>query len=629
MLSIRCQNILNMEHKQDNTLREKFDKILLIICDQFRFPQHWEPIMSKERATYPQISAEHFPNYARLRGNGLEFRNCYIASAACNASRACIYTGKYGKETGVTSTSGFGNEAAFPKLPPVGPNEAAWFGFHPDDPECSLPPDEIIKTLGTHFQEHGFRTPYRGKWHLSEAEGHWPNKPYAVDGLKRFGFEGWAPPEGHGNTALRMGMGADISYVQDAVNTLYELKDTNYKWFMPVNLINPHDVGFYYRWPLQIPDFDIELPSNHETMRELIEHNKPLAQLVGKWYWNHVTFDHFAPPPKEWKEYVNFYAYLAQIADFNMGILLDTIEATGQLDDTLIVFLSDHGEMGGSHGLTQKWYQAYEETIHVPLIFSNPKLRTKGQVTSSMASLIDIAPTLLSMAGIPLPAEKVENENGFLMDNRDFLRGEDLSEIILKNPAISVQDAILFVTDDDSVGSVLEPFIDAALENIDDSTSEEEVKAALRERITENVKQRIPNGSKWQGERPSESKFREEMREKFLDTDFGVKIKEILAAPRFVRAIVTNDGWKLVRYVMHAQKALENADNVVYEMYNLNVDRNEMVNLATAEHLSEDNNSNKFEELKDRLDDLLDEKYYHESLRCECSEKVQAKPKPI
>lgn len=595
-----------MKSKRES--KKTFDKILLIICDQFRFPQNWGSVLNEEGG----VREDLFPNYARLRKTGLEFKNCYIASAACNASRACIYTGKYGKETGVTSTSGFGNEAAFPGLPPIGEkNQAAFFGFHPDDPECSLPPDEIIKTLGTHFQANGFRTPYRGKWHLSEVEGHWPDKPYAVDGLKRFGFEGWAPPEGHGNTPLRMGLGADISYVQDAVHTMYELKDTNYKWFMPVNLINPHDVGFYYRWPLKVPDFGVEIPENYETMKGLVQNNKPLAQLIGKWYWNHVTFDEFNESPETWRDYANFYVQLAQIADFNMGILLDTLEATGQQDDTLVVFLSDHGEMGGSHGLTQKWYQAYEETTHVPLIFSNPNFfgdRDKDdkplKTTDSLASLIDIAPTLLSMAGIELP------------EGKDVLRGKDLRPI-LEHPRVSVQDSILFVTDDDSVGSVIQPFLESkGIEDLDD------LKAALKEKIKDAVAQKVPYGSKWSGERPSESKFREEMREKFLEADFGdVSLQQILDAPRFVRAIVTKNRWKLVRYVHKSSPKAENAKGVVYEMYDLDNDPGEMKNLAVDEDYKF-----KLDELKGQLDELLEEKFYHPSMRCDCSEKVEATP---
>ena len=145
---------------------QNFRKILLIICDQFRFPQHWGTHKGERSFT---------PNIDKLRESGVEFVNTYIASAACNASRACIYTGKYSQETGVTSTSGFGYESSHPIYQALNPGEERWFGYHPYAPQCSLPSDTVIKTLGTHFRENDFRAIYKGKWHLSEVEGGWPN----------------------------------------------------------------------------------------------------------------------------------------------------------------------------------------------------------------------------------------------------------------------------------------------------------------------------------------------------------------------------------------------------------------------------------------------------------------------
>ena len=77
------------------------------------------------------------------------------------------------------------------------------------------------------------------------------------------------------------------------------------------------------------------------------------------------------------------------------GSVLDAIEATPQmLDDTVIVRMSDHGEMGMSHGgLRQKVFNAYEETLRVPLVISNPLLFPEPVRTDALASLIDVVPT--------------------------------------------------------------------------------------------------------------------------------------------------------------------------------------------------------------------------------------------
>lgn len=538
-----------------------FKKVLLIICDQFRFPQHW--------GTQEKDGKSFTPSIDKLRKNGVEFLNTYIASSACNASRACIYTGKYGQETGVTSTSGFGNETANPENPEKFTDSIDWFGYHPHDPKCSLPHDTVIKTLGTHFREAGYRAIYKGKWHLSEVEGGWPDKAYDAAGLKCFGFEGWNPPEGHGNSALRWGMGADTSYVQDVANTLFELKDTNHNWFMAANLINPHDVGFFKDWPLTIPDMGVTAPDNAED--DLA--NKAAVQKLGKLYWNWVTFGGEAgrePTSNEWADYVNFYAYLAQIADFNIGVILQALELSGQEDETLVVFLSDHGEMGGSHGMTQKWYQSYEETIHVPLIFSNPKF--VGRQEECMASLIDVAPTLLSQAGVNLRE----------IPEKDAFRGRDLSPLLHRNPQIRErfeQDAVLYVTDDDIVG--------AFFEDID-----------------------IPEGAIKGPLNPDSDKDYMELLKKLVGG------KKALSFPRHIRTVRTQDGWNLTQYT-HTRVAGENGDHPgdEYEMYDLNASKDQMDNLATPENLEDPDNRKKFVELKRKLFSLLEEKYFHPSMR--------------
>lgn len=103
------------------------------------------------------------------------------------------------------------------------------------------------------------------------------------------------------------------------------------------------------------------------------------------------------------------------------------------IDNTLIIRFADHGEMGVSHGLVEKFYNAYDETINVPLIFSNPIVWPAGVTTESFASTIDLVPTLASLLGV------TSSFSGF--------KGQDLTPI-LENPSASVQDAVHFTYDD-------------------------------------------------------------------------------------------------------------------------------------------------------------------------------------
>ena len=120
-------------------------------------------------------------------------------------------------------------------------------------------------------------------------------------------------------------------------------------------------------------------------------------------------------------DYVNFYAHLHRVVDEKIGRLLD---ALGDPDDpgslrsrTVVVRCSDHGEMGLSHGgLRQKMFNAYEETINVPLVVSNPVLfPRRGAQTEALASLVDVLPTLLTLGGRDVPRD---------------LRGHDLTPVL-------------------------------------------------------------------------------------------------------------------------------------------------------------------------------------------------------
>jgi arylsulfatase A-like enzyme len=97
--------------------------------------------------------------------------------------------------------------------------------------------------------------------------------------------------------------------------------------------------------------------------------------------------------------------YWAQIEliDENVGRMLDALEETGQRQDTLIIFSSDHGEMAGDHGLNKKGCRFYEGLVRVPLIFSWPKRLKQGIRSDALVELVDIVPTLLELTGVPVP----------------------------------------------------------------------------------------------------------------------------------------------------------------------------------------------------------------------------------
>ncbi len=408
--------------------------IILLMTDQERYPQYW-----------PEGWAEtNLPNRQRLANNGLTFTNAFCNAAMCSASRATLFTGLYPAQHGVKY---------------VLQNDK------PAQPTLRLPSEET-PNLATLLASAGYDVQYRGKWHLSKD----PSGKLEVQSrrdLERYGFFGWVPPEsGQDEVAAHFGGGDEDFDAQYAAQAAAFLKNTDPNSPKPFALVvsfsNPHDImGYPKHWNeagisenpafsgwdnygSQTPacfDQGIDLPPQ-ATLEEPLDQNfKPPAHFLslGLYDTNLGTLD----SEEMRRNYVNFYAYLTKLTDEHMGTVLDALESKpGLSENTIVIRLADHGEMGLSHdGLRMKTYNAYEETIHVPLVISNPKMFPGPVHTDALASLIDIMPTIAALAGVKEPLKCAP-------------AGVDLSPIIRdaahrrSNPAVSVQDAILFTTDE-------------------------------------------------------------------------------------------------------------------------------------------------------------------------------------
>jgi arylsulfatase A-like enzyme len=98
-------------------------------------------------------------------------------------------------------------------------------------------------------------------------------------------------------------------------------------------------------------------------------------------------------------------AYFAKITfvDEQLGKVLAALESKGWLDDSLLIFCSDHGEMLGEHGLAYKWLM-YDSVVRVPLVIRQPRAFGAGRRVTELVSLLDLGPTLLEAAGVPVPS---------------------------------------------------------------------------------------------------------------------------------------------------------------------------------------------------------------------------------
>lgn len=397
--------------------------IVVIITDQERPPMFW-----------PEGWAErNLPSRQRLADRGLSFDNAFCSAAMCSPSRSTFLTGLYPAQHGVTATLTTGG---------------------------TLSPTEPVLPLGIQNMAHvlasaGYDVQFRGKWHMSKgADG----GDASTEDVAAYGFAGWQPPEaGQDIEPQHFGGGCadnDARIAQegvDYINSVDPNSDTPFA--LVVSMANPHDLLAYPRtWNAQeggCDNYGSAAPGCFEqgiavppTIDEkLLTNFKPSAQVQSK-----LLLDAGLGPlvgPQAASNYVNFYAYLQKEVDAHIGSVLDALEAKpGLIEKTVVVRMADHGEMGLSHGgLRQKIFNAYEETLRVPIVVSNPVMFPGPVRTSALASLIDLLPTFATLAGVP---------------DRDRWRflGADLTPVIDDavahpgSPSVAVQDEVLFTYDD-------------------------------------------------------------------------------------------------------------------------------------------------------------------------------------
>jgi arylsulfatase A-like enzyme len=293
---------------------------------------------------------------------------------------------------------------------------------------------------------------YKGKWHLSKPLAA-PDDPEAwtPEDLEVYGFQRWNPPDAGenrdisqfgGGTAdndgrIMTGDGPAANGQEGVLAYLRDVAGRQQPFFLVVSLVNPHDVLAYPQtWDdggydtNDWLDGELGLPP---TVDEDLA-SKPTAQ--GQFArWLNIGLGPLRDETAR-QRYVNFYGNLIKATDAWLVQLLDTLEELDLRDDTLIVRTSDHGEMGMAHGgVRQKSFNAYEESLRVPLIYSNPRLFPEPRESDALVSHVDLLPTLATLIDAPTPA-------------RAAWQGVDYSALILDADAAPVQEEIVFTYDD-------------------------------------------------------------------------------------------------------------------------------------------------------------------------------------
>ena len=418
--------------------------ILLIMTDEERYPPPYETDDVRSFRT-SQLTARE-----SIRSRGVEFHRHYAGSTACTPSRATLFTGQYPSLHGVTATDGVAKQHTDPGM--------AWL-----DPNS-------VPTMGDWFRAGGYRTHYRGKWHVSFADLTTPGSheglkasdddgdplPDAVaayrraDRLDPFGFSGWIGREPHGADKSDCGTVRDGVFASQVVELFDELaaQRTEGPWLTVASFVNPHDIAFSgFGWEQLLhfgpPDDTVpdvaEAPSQADPFT-----GRPDCQEAFKAVWPQMIFETATD-----LGYRRLYYYLHKLVDRAVGRILEALDRSGMADDTIVVFTSDHGDLLGAHGgLIQKWCNAFDEATRVPLLVAGPGIDpTPGGVTIP-TSHVDLIPTLLGLAGID-PAQATAGVAAHHSEVQP-LPGRDLSGVLRGHvDPSSLASPIYFMTEDD------------------------------------------------------------------------------------------------------------------------------------------------------------------------------------
>ncbi|MFE2009121.1 sulfatase-like hydrolase/transferase [Streptomyces sp. NPDC059491] len=377
--------------------------ILLIVTDE-------------ERHSLPRPQGFSLPARERIAARGTTFERYYTASAQCSSARSVIYTGRH-----VPVTEIYDND----NMPYI----------RPLDPQ--------LGTLGTMLRSAGYYTTYQGKWHLSNCYVTAENPGPTTDALEPYGFSefnDWGDIDGGAWAGLKLDpviAGQAVRWLRNRAPVVAQ----DQPWFMAVNFVNPHDImSFDYgrRSQVQLPfglsaavvtraaaeipvyqrRWDFDLPASlHDDLSNAAPAVAEYARMID------TVFGPVADD-RHWYDGLNFYLNAIRDVDRSMDLVLDALEASGQADRTVVVFTSDHGEMAGSHGLRQKGNLLYDENFHVPFVLSHPDV-AGGVRTEALASAVDIAPTLLEIAGLDV-AETTSRHPG--------LKGHSLMPVLHGRP---------------------------------------------------------------------------------------------------------------------------------------------------------------------------------------------------
>jgi len=334
------------------------------------------------------VEQVHSPNIDALATRGMRFDNAYVQSSFCNPCRASFMTGLRPDKTGVLDNK-------------------SYFRDHLPD----------VQTLSEQFRINGYYTCnfgkiFHGPTQMCDVERSWDQCELPV--TTPTGRRGKGRDMSNGklkwcNWLACDGDDEDQADGQIAALAVKFLQAKHVKpFFLAVGFHKPHDP---YHAPAKY--FDM-YPADQIKLYEDPPDQSP-SPLFAKIRGFAKAFDEFTERDK--KEFLRAYLACITFTDTQIGKVLQALQSSSHSDDTIIVFISDHGYHLGQRNWWNK-NTLYEHTSRAPLLVYTPAMRAKGTSCSSIIEFVDIYPTLIELCGVPAPSQKLDGRSfASLLDN--------------------------------------------------------------------------------------------------------------------------------------------------------------------------------------------------------------------
>ena len=368
--------------------RIKSPNIVLIITDQQRLD------------TIAANGYEHMitPNIDKLVKRGAVFENMYVTAPSCAPSRASLFSGTYPHTNGV---------------------------FRNDEPWAYCFTEELSK--------HGYRCVNVGKMHTMPIEGAFgfherhvtenkdrvhPSLPFYLDNWDKaiWARKGYKPSRNKHYSEYpdyHQRLGAFVWEQEEDLHADVFVGQTACWWldrypgdepfFLEIGFPGPHPpydptqeyIDLYLDRDLPEPIRDYDFDSQPAPLRALRQNHIERG---------HDAVIHLAEPTQDQlrRQRAHYYANVTMI-DTQVGEIVNALTARGVLDDTVIIFTTDHGDCLNDHGHSQKW-NMYEQSVHIPAVICWPDNIKAGTKVPDLISLMDFSPTILEIAGVEVPS---------------------------------------------------------------------------------------------------------------------------------------------------------------------------------------------------------------------------------